>query len=262
LPVLSKVRHQARTLVGINNQRQIVNAANLFASDNEESYPQSVSYIEYSGNWNWYDPRTLVSWNTTPSHPHRAMSEYFRGYIDDASIMACPKAPRKFKYLQETWDAGDKWNNPDTSFDILAARGSYCFYWNYVGWLNRGRLFRGPCGPAAGGTVQSNLVMTCYFGYDHRRTPKTLGSCERLKGAGVVPETLIESAWWSRKASDDFDLSRINVKLHAAYTDGHVESYTPTEAVPMKAIMNRSTNEPYPSGVGPGDFYIPKNALH
>ena len=261
IPVLSKARHQARTIVGANNQKQTVTAVNLFALDNDDRYPQSVSFVEYSGNWNWYDPRTLASWNTTPLHPHRAMSEYLRSYIKDASIMFCPKAPIKFKYLQEAWDAGDEWNNPDTTFDVRAYRGSYCFYWNYTGWLDENTLFRGPRDPTDGGRGQSKLVMTCYFGYDHRRAPEAFGSCERLKGADLVPENLIESAWWSRSASGGLDLSTVNVKLHAAYTDGHVESFTPSEAVPMKAIMDRNTNEPYPSGMGPGDFYLPRNGL-
>jgi len=261
IPVLNKARSHARTIVGINNQKQIVTSVSLFAFENNGCYPQSVSFVEYSSNWNWYDPRTLTSWNTTPMHPHRAMSEYLRGYIEDASTMFCPKAPRKFKYLQEAWDAGDQWNNPDTTFDVLAVRGAYCFYWNYVGWLDKNTLFRGPYGPSDGGPGQSKLVMTCYFGYDHRRTPDAYGSCERLKGADLVPETLIESAWWSRSASGGLDLSKININLHAAYIDGHVESYTPSEAVPMKAIMDRATKEPYPSGVGPGDFYIPRNGL-
>jgi type II secretory pathway pseudopilin PulG len=261
LPVLSKARYQAHTIVGINNQKQIVIVANLFALDNDGRYPSSVSYVEYNGNWNWYDPRTLTSWNTTPSHQHRAMSEYLGSYIKDASIMFCPKAPEKFKYLQEAWDAGDEWNNPDTPFDVNAFRGSYCYYWNYVGWLDKNTLFRGPEGPSDGGRGQSTVLISCYFGYDHRRTPDAFGSCEMLKGADLVPENLIESAWWSRPASGGLDLSTINVKLHAAYTDGHVESFTPSEAVPMKAIMNRITNEPYLSGVGPGDFYIPRNGL-
>ncbi len=259
LPVLSKVREHARTVVGADNQKQTVVAANLFACDNGGFYPPSVSYVEYGGNWNWYDPRTLASWNTTPMHPHRAMSEYLGSYIKDASIMFCPKAPEKFKYLQEAWDAGDEWNNPDTMFDVLAVRGSYCYYWNYVGWLETNTLFRGPRGPSDGVRGQSTVLVTCYFGYDHRRVPKAFGSCERLKGADVVAENLIESAWWSRPASGVSNLSSISVKLHAAYIDGHVESFTPSEAVPMKAIMNRFTNEPYPSGVGPGDFYLPRN---
>ncbi|MHC4123519.1 MAG: type II secretion system protein, partial [Planctomycetota bacterium] len=208
LPILSKVRYQARTIVGMNNQKQTVIAVNLFAFDNGEFYPPSVSFVEYYGNWNWYDPRTLTSWNNTPSHPHRAMSEYLGSYMEDASAMFCPKAPRKFKYIQEVWDAGDEWNNPDTAFDVRAMRGEYCFYWNYTGWLNGNKLFKGPRGPSLGG----KLVMSCYLGYDHRQTPEAYGSCERFKGADIHPETLIESAWWSRKASDGFNLSTINVK--------------------------------------------------
>jgi prepilin-type processing-associated H-X9-DG protein len=158
-------------------------------------------------------------------------------------------------------DAGDEWNNPDTKFDILAMRGSYCFYWNYVGWIDEDTLFRGPAGPSSGGRGESDLMMTCYFGYDHRRTPEAYGSCERLKGADSEAETMIESAWWTRKASGGLDLSTIKVKLHAAYADGHVESFTPSGTVPMKVIMDRSKKEPYPSGVGPGDFYLPGNGL-
>ena len=261
LPVLGRARRQARDLIGMNNQKQAVTAANLFAFDNDDRYPQSVSFVEYNGNWNWYDPRTLISWNTTPSHPHRAMSEYLRGYVESASMMVCPKAPREYKFLHESWDAGDKWNNPETAFEVLTVRGTYCFYWNYVGWFDGGRLFRGPRRCSGGGRGESKLLMTCYFGYDHRRTPRAYGSCEKLQGAREIAETSIESAWWSCRASRSLNLSTINVKLNAAYSDGHVESFTPSEAVPMKAIMNRFTNEPYPSGVGPGDFYIPRNGL-
>ena len=103
--------------------------------------------------------------------------------------------------------------------------------------------------------------MACYFGYDHRRTPDAYGSCEKIKDADVVSETLIESSWWSRSASGGLNLASMEIKLQAAYIDGHVESFSPGEAVVIKAIMNRSTNEPYPSKVGPGDFYIPRNSL-
>ena len=51
------------------------------------------------------------------------------------------------------------------------------------------------------------------------------------------------------------------MKLYAGYTDGHVESFTPAETVVMKAIMKRATNEPYPDGKGPGDFYLPRSGL-
>ena len=45
LPALGKVRQQARTLIGTNNQRGIVSSVNLFASDNNEQYPESVATL-------------------------------------------------------------------------------------------------------------------------------------------------------------------------------------------------------------------------
>lgn len=260
-PVFIKVKGRVRTVVGINNQRQIVSAANLYALDNDENYPESVSTVGNDDSWNWYDPRTLASWNNTTSHRHRSVSEYLRSYIKDASTMFCPNAPRKYKYLQASWDAGDKWDNPDTKFEVLAARGTYCFYWNYVGWLDENSLFRGPRNSVRR-RGESKLLVSCYFGYDHMRRPNAYGSCERFKGADIVPETLIESAWWSRaKADNEVTLSTIKVKPHAGYTDGHVESFTASEVIPMKAIMTRAANKPYPRWMGPGVFYLPRNGL-
>jgi len=237
LPIFNKVRHQARNVINMNNQKQVVAAANLFALDNDDRYPESVAYVS-AKDWNWSDPRTLASWYTSSSHPHRAMAEYLRDYIEDASLMFCPNAIKKPKYLQDAWDAGDDWDNPDTPVIPDAIRATYCFYWNYVGWLEGNRLFRGPIGPSSG--------------------------CDRFANAELVPEYPAQSAWWSGPASGEVDLSTINVKLHAGYTDGHVESYTPAQAVPMKVIKIRGSNTPYSNELepkGPGDFYIPKNGL-
>jgi len=50
------------------------------------------------------------------------------------------------------------------------------------------------------------------------------------------------------------------VKLYAGYMDGRVESFSSTEASTMRAIKLRPA-VPYPDGIGPGDFYLPRNAL-
>ena len=42
LPVFSRVRLQARTMLSMSNQRQITSAMNLYASDHDERYPESV----------------------------------------------------------------------------------------------------------------------------------------------------------------------------------------------------------------------------
>jgi prepilin-type processing-associated H-X9-DG protein len=51
-----------------------------------------------------------------------------------------------------------------------------------------------------------------------------------------------------------------NVKLNAAYTDGHVESYKASEAVPMKVSLTPEGAPPYPDGTG-GIFFLPRDAV-
>lgn len=265
LPVLGGVRRQARTTLGMNNQRQITGAVNCFAMDNDDSYPESVATIGHGDRWNWQAPFVLTSAQTRAPHLHRAMSEYLRSYIKDASSMFCPNAPRKYKYLQQAWNAGDSWNNPDSWPTNDWVKGSYCFYWNYTGLLD-GQLFRGPRN-SLGGRGQSKLMMSCYFGYGNYRnievygSDEAYGSCERFKGASITPEPreMTSSAYWSRLKSDSVNSNTMDVKLHAGYTDGHVESYSASEVVTMKVIKVRSTNEPY--NYGPGDFYLPRNGL-
>ena len=256
LPVLSKARRQARTIVGANNQRQIVQAIGFFASDNEQKYPESVATIGLNGNRSWQAP-TVLTTIESPG-PHRAMSEYLRSYIRDASIMFCPNAPRQYKYLQQAWDAGDRWNNPDTWYPRDWVKGTYCFYWNYTGLLDRGRLFIGPQN-IFDKQGHSRLLVSCYFGYNCYRSPNAYGSCEKFKAASITPEQMVSSAYWSRLKSDNVVPETINIRLSAAYTDGHVESFKASETVPMQVIKNRQFNRPYT--FGPGVFYLPKNGL-
>lgn len=264
VPALSKVRRQARSIKGMNNQRQVVSALNLFAADNDERYPESVATVGFDGpdsTWNWSDPTQMIA-NTrrTPTLP-RAMSEYLRSYVRDADSMYCPNAPHKYKYLQEAWDAGDAWDNPDTAPRTDRMGGTYCFYWNYRGFLTeRNAVFRGPYGPASGGRF-SKLLVTDYFGYDHWRTRRAYGSCEPFRGASVTPETWLLSAYWSRTNPAE---STPEFKLRAGYTDGHVETYSPSEVTPMKVSLNRDGTNPYAddTGVGPGTLFLPRNALN
>ena len=259
LPVFGRVRRKARTILSMNNQRQITSAMNLFASDHNERYPESVATIGFGNTWNWSDSTRLTGNRRRSPQLHRAMSEYLRRYIADASIMFCPNAPRKYEYLQEAWDAGDNWDNPKTAFPADPAGGSYCFYWNYRGFLGGRRVvFRGPQGPASSGRY-SKLLVSDYFGYDHWRNPGSYGSCEPFNGAGITPETWLLSAYWSRKGAAD---DPPEIKLQAGYTDGHIETYSASEVVPMKVSITADGTVPYPDGVGPGVFFLPRNALH
>jgi type II secretory pathway pseudopilin PulG len=262
LPAVDKVRRQARAVVGVGNLRQITAAVDCFASDNAGRYPPSVATIGLGDNWNWQPPTMLAGYLKRTPSVHRSVSAYLHAYIEDGSVMFCPNAPQRYAYLQQAWDAGDEWDNPDTPSKPDALLGAYCLYWNYVGWLSDTDLFRGPTGQA-GGLGESRIVVTDYFGYGHWRSINAYGSCEKLPEAGVTEGTGISSAYWSRPgAGDPSELRQFAIKLHAAYTDGHVESYCPADAVPMDVILYRDTREPYPAGEGsPGTFYLPRVGL-
>jgi prepilin-type N-terminal cleavage/methylation domain-containing protein len=258
LPALSGAKRQARAVVSMSNQRQVTAAINLFASGNNERYPESVATIGFDDNWNWTDPTRLTGNRRRSPRLYRAMSEYLQGYIDDADVMYCPNAPRKYEYLQQAWDAGDSWDNPETTFPADPVGGTYCYYWNYRGYLGSRGIFRGPRSPADGGRY-SRLLISDYFGYNHWRSPGCYGSCEIFEGANITPETYLLSAYWSRKSEPG---NVPEIKLLAGYTDGHVENYSSTEVVPMQVSITADGGTPYPEDVGPGFFFLPQNALH
>jgi hypothetical protein len=200
------------------------------------------------------------------------MSAYLRSYIADASVMFCPSAPKEYEYLQEAWDAGDDWSNPDTPPPPLpdSVYGTYCFYWNYIGYLGEGiPPFRGPREPS-NWRGQSKLLVSDYFGFDHWRNKnaygegntEAYGSCDKFGRAGVTPGTEVSSAFWSRLESDgDLTLYTIKVKLHAGYTDGHVGRYLPSGVVPMRVSIEPDGTATYTGEGSSGIFYLPREAL-
>ena len=245
----------------MRRQRQIVRAVGLYAADQEGQYPESVATVGFGDNWNWQEPTMLTGYRKRRARLYRSASAYLGRYVDDASAMACPHAPQEHQYLQQAWEATEDWGNPDAPLIMGPLTGTYCLYWNYTGLLrDQDRLFNGPRS-LSGGFRQSKLLVSCYFGYDHWSSRKVYSSCNRFKNADPTEETWFSSSYWSGPDSDH-GLDTLNLKLHAGYTDEHVESYGPAEVIPMEVIMNRSTAEPYPSGMGPGIFYLPRNGLH
>jgi prepilin-type N-terminal cleavage/methylation domain-containing protein len=261
VPALHGVKRQATALQGMHNQREVAAGVSLYAMDNDDSYPQSVATIGFDGLWNWYDPAMMIGHRKRTPQLHRSMSTYLRPYIPEAKTLFCPSAPRQYTYLQEAWEAGDDWDHPLTEPPSDPFTGAYCFYWNYIGYLGQPRtLFRGPTGPASGG-MYSGLLMSDYFGYGNWQRPEAFLSCEKLAGADIVEETWLEAARWSLDGDPDITLP--NVKLRAAYTDGHVETYTPADTLPMRVPLTAEGVPPYADGpTSPGIFYIPRNALH
>lgn len=271
---MGKVRGNAKTLMGVSNQRQIVLAVNTYTMDNDGRYPESTATMTESGNniWHWQEPTMMTACYRRPSLKHRSMSAYLSSYIDDTSIMFSPSAPKKYEYLQTAWDAGDDWNNPDTDYPTDPLFGTYCFFWNYTGFMGiNDKPFKGPQN-SAGGRGKSKLLVSDYFGFGHWRNENAygigntnaFGSSERFKGAGITPGTEASSAFWSRlKSNGNISLDTLDIKLHAAYTDGHVEGYSPAEVVPMEVSFTPDGSTSYPSwfSTNPGIYYLPKNGL-
>jgi prepilin-type N-terminal cleavage/methylation domain-containing protein len=259
VPPIGLVRRQARAVVGMSNQREVATGLNLFSMDNRDRYPDSVATVGFDERWNWSNPTKMTGVTRRSPQVHRSMSAYLASYIPDAEIVFCPNAPQKYKYLQECWDAGDDWDNPDTQVRLDPFTGTYCFYWNYIGYLaETDTVFRGPTGPASGGRY-SQLLVTDYFGYDHWRSPRAFGSCEKMGGAEIVPETQLLSSYWT--TAGDPNMAMPGLKLKAAYTDGHVETYSASEVTPIKVSITSVGRPPYPDGQAGGIFFVPKAAV-
>lgn len=233
----------------------------LYALDHNDRYPESVATIGTGSTWNWQEPTMMTACRPRNSKVHRSMSEYLRSYIESTRMMYCPNAPGKYKYLEAAWASGETWDIPETEPLEDPVYGTYCFYWNYLGILaDKDSLFRGPQ-RLSDGRGRSKLLVSDYFGYDHWRSRGAYGSCERFRSASITPGTQVSSAYWSRQKAGNVSLKALTVKLHAGYMDEHVESYSTSEVATMKVSQTSDGSIPYPSGIGAGDFYLPRNGL-
>ena len=258
-PALYSARIKARSLFGMSNQRHIVGAVSLFATDHDDRYPPSIAKVGFNQAWNWSDPTKLAGSDLRTPGLQRSVSAYLRAYLSKAATLTCPGAPQRYRYLEQAWQAGDDWDNPETPVTPDVVGGTYSLYWNYIGCLGADRrLFNGPAGPVAG-RRSSTLLISDYLGYNCWRTPGALGSCEPFHGAEVAPETVLLSAYWHRFV-DANDLPQI--LFHAGYVDGHVDTHRSTDVVPLRVIKLRSEGIPYGDDEpGPGIFYVPAGAV-
>lgn len=262
-PALSKVRRQARKLLVAADQSQVVKAVLCYAVDNDDLFPESVGTLGVGDDWRWSEPSYLMTAQAAFPGLNRSMSAYLGDYISDASTLACRNAPREHKHLQDAWDGGDEWEIPGLALRTPLT-STYCFYWNYTGLLDQDKLFNGPS-RASGRRGESKLMMSCYFGFNHYLNPRPnlFNSCEEFRNAGIREEYDYASTCYWTSPSPNLDLSVFQIKLHAAYSDGHVSTYSTAETVPMEVIVDPATNEPYSRqfGIGPGVFFVPEEAV-
>ena len=273
VPVLGKAKEQVKLLLGMSNQKQIVTGVTLFSMDNNGNYPESIATVGFGRRkWEWEEPTMMTACRPRYSQKRRSMSAHLRSYIEKASTFYAPTAPQQYEYMQDAWEAGDNWSNPDTPPppQLDSVYGTYCFYWNYVGFLGYGvSPFVGPKS-TSDGTKRSTILISDYFGYGHWRNEYTygsgktgaLGSSKKIKGADVTLGTAVSSAFWSLPITgDEIDLDSIKIKLNAGYTDGHVENYSPSEVIPMRVSNLPDGSQTYIGYGSAGIFFLPKKGL-
>jgi prepilin-type N-terminal cleavage/methylation domain-containing protein len=266
LPTLRASSRVARRMISGNNQRAIAAGANLYSLDNNERYPDSVATIGKNNRWGWQEPTVLIGFEKRSPQVNRSVSGYLFDYIASASAMACRNAPRTYPYLRQAWEAGDAWDCPLPGTRIQdPLYGNYCLYWNYTGYLPQsGNLFRGPSGPAAGAS-QRGLLVSDYLCLGCSRHPTAAISCEKLPNAEKTDyigarTTYVMDVWvmdfgWDGSPYDSDGFPRI--QLQAAYADGHVRTYFPSDTERMQVSITSDGYQPYTSMTGPGDFFIP-----
>ena len=198
------------------------------------------------------------------------MSAYLNNYIENPSLLECPSAPEQYPYMQEMWEEGDDWNNDDTPPKERKdpMKGSFCFYWGYVGMIDLGTMnskpFIGPAGPAAGGKRSSKLLACDYLGkgsgFDD--PPNTFTSCEPFDKAIMFRASDNTTSYWTRPMGQP-TVEPI-LKLKELYTDGSVTDFSSTDTREMKVISNRQTGQTYKPYTkdSPGVFYLPSKAIH
>jgi len=272
VPAALEVRRQAREVQNGNNQRQVVSSVTMFAMDHRNRYPESVATIGLSWDWHWQEPMMITGFHKRNPQSHRSLGAYLRSYIPDAETMFCPNAPQQYPYLQEAWDAGDTWDHPGPmTLPLDPLVGSYCFYWNYVGFLPGFPYpFRGPRRPDSPKTKgHSTLLITDYFGFDHWRSREMFGipcygSCENFPDADVTSGTEVSSSYWSSPGVDDNHLwiPPPEIQLRAGYADGHIDTYNTEEVIEMKVSLTPDGSQPYPDGVGPGTLFLPRESFY
>lgn len=261
-PTIRSVRRQAEGIVSMTRQKEVASGLQEYAADFSDRLPQSVATIGTGSYWNWTEPMMLTGYRARSPGLHRSMAEYLRDYIPDPRILSCPSAPGVYPYLEQAWAAGNAWDHPGTPPVQDPVSGNTCLWWGYTGYLSEtGQLFRGPSSPSGGGR-ESGLVMSDYLGYDHWRNPRQFSSCERFGHAQVNAGTLLSSAFWGGSAQTDSEPNILpEVRVRAAYLDGHVATYGSEELTGVRVIWKVDSGEPYPAGIGPGEFFIPREAV-
>ncbi|MCF7957563.1 MAG: prepilin-type N-terminal cleavage/methylation domain-containing protein [Phycisphaerae bacterium] len=234
LPALNKARQYAKSMINASNQKNIAQAAMLFAMDNDGKFPLAVSSIRNGGYLNWHDPRLLLGYYEYGRD--RAVVASLGGYIEDSKSLACPESPGGPSFLDKAW--GDY--NPK-GIDLVY--GNYCLLWGgYQAITIGGGLYKGPVKDS-----ENNQALMCdYYGQDNRNDLYGYGrgSCNKFNKAGRVLEVTPPDlpSFWMIKTSEQMAQVKTNVVLRKAMLDCSVLKYEGKDTVATKRYTTNNSS--------------------
>ncbi len=116
LPALQKAREAAYASQCLSNQRQLLIGINMYATDYNQYYPVSISYV-------WYQGKQLgITWGHALYHPPKIPINKWQkhpgGYINDRYTFMCPEMDRGLQAASKGPFSGDHWGAMETCYGM------------------------------------------------------------------------------------------------------------------------------------------------
>lgn len=250
-PALRKVKEQAKAIICKNNQRQIILGVTSYATDNDDRLPPNTNRLGTSSPptpTNWHLPHELNYHYSNSGGPisnpgeanYHYVGKYLQSYLPDVKIFNCSFSPIDIESPWPPQGGIDTYGNLYRTGEFAPMHCTYMPFWNYQGY----------------NSAESNNA----FGYNII-APKTLSSGTKL----LLQDSLFfktndsilfpgdgTNTWFSSHRSkesektSDFPFYNTppvssgmpstgddipEMKMNAAYTDGHVETFISTDSV-------------------------------
>jgi len=255
LPSLRKARLQAKFVVCQHSQRQIVNAATIYAAGGDGKFPPSIAFSASAPN----APPTWTApiWLTYRANDRNANNnggmvwQHLQKELPDPKIFVCPLSAGIPPEMPDNFD--------DNTIEHL--QGTNYLLWNYDGFnsmpslIPGERYFSGPKSLSdSRGKLGSSkrLMVSERLGWNDSGNSFLWRAAHRWRSGpcdGAVSETTTQ--WRGKYGEVAFPPpAPPDLRLNAGYMDGHVEAFLAKDTEFMRV--------PVGSGVL---YFLPKNAV-
>ncbi|OHB54341.1 MAG: hypothetical protein A2Y12_18585 [Planctomycetes bacterium GWF2_42_9] len=270
MPALSKARNQAKMIICGNNMKQVVIAANMYQSENND-YPESIveSYKDGTAtsargrvynNWTWpariiYKPAKMASelGFSLPSTASGYVGSYLYKYLKDSHALNCPMAG--VGHLNKVYrDGKDRhictYNDMYESGNGDYLSCSYSLWWNYFAfdydntYNGISTRFAGPGKKSRSGLLITDTVIFGDKTISGNAEGTTWAVTHPFKGADLRSSFVFHT--FSDPAQKLLKTSKL--VINAGFADGRVSRYAINELI-----------EEYSKSATHVKMYIPKD---